>query len=332
MNMSNDGLKIFSMNKSPFHDETLSAETLDKRKTVRFTNEEYNQLNKYFEENNLEFSEGIRSLCYAKLDTICNERKTFPNLEVIMLIPKMSLPYPKDENVDVEGFAENYFEILIEASQIIAIINTDIDFRSGFNHSNAFNDEVNYKLDYELKDFKAENFPMEIIQNTNESHVYRTNEGDLNDFDSFKDRQKELYSHKFIAKDDFSNLNVDDCYFVRFPLNNYLDEFRSGQFQQKLYSNYHEGVYVFEAVNGLIKYYCFINWYYSNEGNNISFEIYFSDEKQFLDEIYFTKDFELINSALSIVDGENSRKRLEDYLARLEDEVLFVNELLAKKN
>lgn len=308
------------MRKSPFHEDYVSNTKTDKRPTIRIPIEAYDQLNNYFEKNNLDFSKGIRSLCYDKLDTICNERKTFTNLEVFMLIPKMSIPYPHDEDFDVEKFTDNYFDILEAKSEIIAVVNTEVDFRSGFNHAHSFDEIENYKLSYEMKDFNAENFPMEILQNTNERCVYRTNENALNSFDSFKARMSAV----------FPNLDVNDCYFVRFPLNNYLDEFRNGQYMQRAYSDFHESVNVFEAVHGAIKYYCFINWDYSSESRNISFETYFGDETMFINDVYQTKDKELINSALSIVDGEDRRKRLENYKARLEDEVSFLNSLLER--
>ena len=141
--------RVFSMNKSPFHDDNLAESKRETRKTIRLPTEAYEQLESYFEANNLDFSKGIRSVCYEKLDTICNERKTFNNLEVFMLIPKSTI---EDE--------------LINKSQIIAIVNTECDFRSDFNHLRKFNDD--YNLVYVLNDFEAKNFPMHIIQYTKE--------------------------------------------------------------------------------------------------------------------------------------------------------------------
>lgn len=313
------------MKKSPFHEDYVSNPKSDKRPTIRIPIEAYNQLNNYFEENNLDFSKGIRSLCYDKLDTICNERKTFNNLEVFMLIPKMNLPYPYDENFDINSFQKNFYHILTTYSEIIAVVNTECDFKNNFNHIRSFNDD--YVLCYQMEDFKAENFPLHILQNTNESKVYRTHEGALNSFHSLQNRLGEV----FHDSNDFS-LDVNDCYFVRFPLNNYLDEFRSGQYQQEAFSNTHEGVYVFEAFDGAIRHYCYIDWDYSKENENIAFEIYFTDEASFLDDVYKTRDKKLIHSALAIIDGENRRKRLEDYKYRLLGEVSYINMLLEENS
>lgn len=317
--------RIISTNKSPFHDDNLANSNSEAKKSIRLPTEAFERINTYFEENDMNFSEGVRSLCYEKLDTICNERKTFNNLEVFMLIPKMELPYPYDEDFDVEAFTDNFYHILNTYSEIFAMVNTECDFRSDFNHVRRFEDD--YVLSYELKEFKAENFPMHILQNTTESKVYRTHKGDLNSFHSFKDRLSEVFHD-----DNEFSLNVDDCYFVRFPLNNYLDVRRNGQFQQSYYSNLHEGVYVFEALHGFIKHYCFIDWSYSIEDNNIHFEIHFDDEASFLDDVYKTKDDKLINSALGVVDGNDRRKRLENFRNNLLDEVNYINHLLEDKS
>lgn len=319
--------RLLPMRKSPFHDDSLANSKSDKRPTIRIPSEAYERLNNYFEANNLDFSKGIRSLCYDKLDTICNERKTFNNLEVFMLIPKIKI-----DNIDLddmESAVNLYYNILNTTSQIIAIVNTECDFREDFNHVRRFEDD--YNLSYEMKEFNAENFPMNILRNTKDSCVYRTNKKDLNSFYTFKDCQSQLYDdNRFSTMEDMFSLGVDDCYFVHFPLNNYLDEFRNGQFQQKDFSNSHEGVYVFEARNGLFKHYCFINWDYSKENDNISFELYFSDSEFFLDEVYKTKDEKLIYSALGVINGDNRRKRLEEYKQRLSDEIDYVNHLLEK--
>lgn len=305
--------RTLPMNKSPFHDEKLSDGNLDKRKTVRFTNYEFDRLNTYFENNDMEFSQGIRSLCYDKLDTICNERKTFNNLEVIMLIPKVNKD--KIDLSDVESAVKEYYHILDTYSEIIAVINTECDFKRDFNHLRKFNDD--YNLVYEAKEFNQKNFPMHILQNTKESKVYRTNQSTLNSFHSFKDRQSELYP----------NLNVDDCYFVRFPLNNYLDEFRSGQFQQIVFSNYHEGAFVFEIEIGL-KYYCFIDWSYFRDTDSISFEFCFSSQDDFSNEIFKSTDVKLIKAAFHVVNGEYGKERLKVIKSELLSQIETIDEML----
>lgn len=313
-------IRLLPMRKSPFHDDNLANSKEDTRKTIRIPTEAYDRMNDYFEANNMNFSEGVRSLCYEKLDTICNERKTFNNLECFMLIPNVKI---KDFDVnDMESAVKQIYHILNSESQIIAIVNTECDFRSDFNHVRSFNDD--YNLIYEMKPFEAENFPMHILQNTKETCVYRTNKKALNSFHTFKDRLSIL----------FPNLNVDDCYFVRFPLNNYLDEFRSGQFQQEAFRNNHEGAYIFTDYDGILKYYCFIDWSYSHESDNIDFELYFTSEDNFLDDVRKVKcedgehDVKLINSALHFINGEYKRKRLEVYRKRLEKELKLVNQLL----
>ena len=305
--------RTLPMNKSPFHDDKLSNSKSDKRPTIRIPIEAYNQINRYFEENNMNFSEGVRSLCYDKLDTICNERKTFNNLEVIMLIPKINKD--KIDLTDVESAVNEYYHILNSYSEIIAVINTECDFRRDFNHLRKFDDD--YNLVYEAKEFNPQNFPMHILQNTKESKVYRTNQSTLNSFHSFKDRQSELYP----------NLNVDDCYFVRFPLNNYLDEFRSGQFQQREFSNAHEGAFIFEIEIDL-KYYCFIDWSYFRDTESLYFEIYFSSQDDFITEISNSNDNKLIKAAFYVVNGEYGIERLKVIKSELLSQVETIDDVL----
>lgn len=313
------------MRQSPFYDETLIEKSIDskgkkreKRPTIRLPIETYNRLNEYFEANNLDFSKGLRSFCYEKLDTICNERKTFNNLECFMLIPKAKVKF--NTNSSMEDDHENFFHILNTHSEIIAIVNTDVDFRRNYHHVNSFDD--NYNLAYELKDFSAENFPLSMFQNTKETCVYRTNTKTLRSFYALKDRLSSI----------FYDLNVDDCYFVHFPLNNYLDVFREGQYHHETFSNMHEGIYVFQDFEKPIKHYCSISWSYSYESKGISLEFEFYDKDNFMNDIYETKDMDLINAASEIIDSDFIKNKLMKYKEKLLKELDYVELFLASED
>ena len=300
------------MNKSPFHENVKDGKS--KSISFRLPIEAHDKLMKYFEANydyNAK-TKGMNELCFKKLDMICDERKSFNNLECFMLIPKYT----------------NDIDKLSIASQIIAIVNTDCDFIEGFNHQHSFNDE--YKIDYTMQDFTIENFPMEVIANTKNSCVYRTNKKDLNSFHTFKNRQSELYHDgRFDEVEDILNLNVDDCYFVRFPLNNYLDVYRDGQYQIKSFNDFHQGLYAFYDLEAHSYLYCIIEWSYSQEMNSISLYSYFVKHDEVIQKVYETKD-EKINQTFINLPYTKTRMQneIKKMIITLEENLSYYKSLL----
>jgi hypothetical protein len=305
-------LRTLPMRKSPFHQEIKNSKT--KSVSFRLPIDAHDRLMKYFEAN-YDFNaktKGLNDLCFKQLDMLCDERKTFNNLECFMLLPK----YTNDPDK------------LSISSQIIAIVNTECDFRKGFNHQSPFNHD--YKIDYTLSDFNFENFPMEIIANTKDSCVYRTNIKDLNSFYTFKDRQSQLYyDYRFNQNEDLPNLNVEDCYFVRFPLNNYLDVYRNGQYQKDNFNDFHEGIYAFYDLEAHSYLYCIIEWSYSLEMDLITFDLHFVKHDDVIQKIYDAKDEKLNETFFNLpYTKDRMQKEIKEMISMLEENLSYYKSLL----
>jgi hypothetical protein len=292
--------KTFRTYQSPFHKE---RNLQDKTTSVSFRlpTEAYNDLMDYF--NNIFDSNaktnGFKKISLNALDMICSERKTYNNLECFMLIPK------------TDDIGELY------DSEIIVFINDDIDFENDFNLVSKFNDD--YNLVYSLYDFTEENVPFGIFTNVRESCLYRLRKDfALESWYSFTSALGTLYK----------DLNLDDCYIVRFPLNNYLDVFRDGQYQNETYKDDHIGAYVFEDISSKRKIYCKIVWNYTHEMNLISFDLIFEPESEFINDIYKMNDKRLNEAINDVITDKHRIDVLLEIRKNIEDELSFVDEIL----
>ena len=245
----------------------------------------YDDLMKYFRGQGLNKSDGFNQLVHDKLAMINTSRRTiFNHIEMIMLIPRT-------EDLDE----------LDEKSRIIALYNTKTDFIDEFNYEEGFNKSLNYQ--YDLRDFDEIFFPMGIINSTKESQVKGVNQKDLWNWESFYERLDELY-----------DLKSNEWYFVRCPLNNYLDVNREGQFQHPQYRGDHLGIYIFDYFNEK-RIYLFLNWDYSHEHGNISFVMNFGDLESFM---YYITDSEyksLRDFYDKLQTSKSDKKKLEDLIA-----------------
>ena len=303
-----ENFKGFQMKQSPYHIDRSS-----KKQHLSFRIEEkaVEDLKKHFKTTSDDvLSEGLRKLCFKELDNLCLEKKTFNNLECFMLIPK----------------TDDVFE-LNNKSQIVAIANTEADFNENYTHTTPFNDD--YNLTYELIDFESKYFinEMKILQNTQESCVFNTSKNDLRHFETFKDRQRALYSED----NDIFNLNVDDCYFVRFPLNNYLDKFIDGQFQHEAYSENHIGIYVLNDVVRGRKLFLIIDWYYLSEYEvQLRIDIDFASYEKLNHHIMNAKDDKLVEALKEAMSDKFMKDRLIVLKGQLERNLITINEMIDK--
>ena len=256
--------KQFNTKKSPYHDEYNGTK---KPINVRLENDAIKLLDKHFKDiyEKDGMSNGIRSIIYDYLDRLCLKKQTFKHLEAVMLIPK-------GDNDEME-----------EKSQIIAVINTESDLNNIFNHDQRFYEN---KAIFELKNFNEGNFNyvFEMFRNSIDSCVYDTSKEDLKSFQSFKLKQAQLYP----------DLNLDDCYFIRFPLNNYLDNVHHGKAVHfKSWKNNHLGAYVFVDPLENIKRFVLIDWYYLSEiSSQIVIDFQFAPEEFFIDCTMEANDFD----------------------------------------
>lgn len=224
-------------------------------KTFRLNPYIQDELENHFKKSNMNWTEGMSLIIHDYLDRVCLQRRTFNHLEVMMLIPKT-------DNLDE----------LVNKSKIISFINTETDFNEYYQHK-AFDGE--YNLVYELKPFDKLNFPLNIIRETKGQCVINTSKEDCDSFEAFKQRQKELYD----------DIDLDDCYFVRFPLNNYLDSFENGEYHHDSFKKDHMGIYVFQDPYVKInkgkdyerKIFFVIDWHYLSDISKIEFDFGFGE-------------------------------------------------------
>ena len=310
--MINKIQRSYEMRQSPFHDSKLQMMETDKKISVKLPKKAYIQFMEYSKEHNgiTKDSEAFRKLCFSQLDKICNERKIFNNLECYMLIPKT-------DDLDKLNFD----------SEIIAIVNTECDYIDGFNPSSKFNESFN--LTYDLTYFIQEEFPSDLLFNTKDSCVYHVEKNKLNNFYVLQSELYRLYPHL--------NDCLDGCYFVRFPLNNFLDIKRDGEFQHKSSEyNQHEGLYVFSDMLNNRNLYCIIDWKYNHDINKMYFSFHFESERVFIRDIHDFDDGvngehreELRQSISEIIE---SRMHNMNYLLgvkeSLEKDLAFVNNLI----
>lgn len=308
-NQMQESFKGFSTRQSPYHIDRSSKK--DVHLTLRIEKKVFEDLEKHFEiSDDDSFSEGLRNLCFKELDNLCLDRKTFNNLECFMLIPK----------------TDDIF-MLNNKSQVIAIVNTETDFKETYNHKRPFNDD--YNLTYDLIDFEGKYIidDLKILQNTKDSCVFNTSMNDLRHFVLFRDRQRELYDG---VGENF-DLNVDDCYFVRFPLNNYLDEWSEGQYQHKEYKENHIGAYVLHDVVREKKLFLLTYFYYLSEYEvQLQIDIELVDEEKFMHHILQSEDDKLLEAVKESLSDKHRKNKLLELKQKMERNLLVINDMIDK--
>lgn len=291
------------MSQSPFSKErNLHGETISV--SFRLPKEAYNDLMTHFNDKYEENAKtkGFKEISLNALDGICTERKCYNHLELFMLIPK------SDEFDD------------LYSSEIFAFINDETDFKDSFNLVSKFNDD--FRLVYELQDFTEENTPLGIFANVKDDCFYKLIRDKV--IDSF-------FSFKFGLNSLYSDLDLDNCYIVRFPLNNYLDVYRDGQYQGETYNDDHLGAFVFEDIGSDKKIYCKIAWKYSNEHKLISFDLIFTPEDAFVDDIYNTGDEKLIEAVNDVIIGKSRIKKLLKIRKNIANDLSWIDDLIKKE-
>lgn len=302
--------KMFTMSKSPFHKErNLKGKT--KNIAFRLPIEAYEDLKNYFEGVYGEdgaLSKGFKDLSYETLDSVCLERKNYNNLNVFMLIPKT------DDLDDLHCYSE-----------IFAFIDIDNDIEDDFNVVSRFEDD--YNILYNLVDFNEENVPMGIFAHSKEFCLYRLRKDRV--CDSFNSLSVGLYS-LYPHLTDWINKDLE-FYMVRFPLNNYLDVFRNGQYQSLTYNNSHEGAFIFYDLVENRKIYSTIRWDYSPEGKHIFLDFLFYKPEDFSDVIYSVDDDKLTNVYRDIRDTDYRKDGLINFRERLIEDLKLVDEAIRKE-
>lgn len=286
------GFSNLRLSKSPFYKKSHHDKYVRGKKSVKvdfkISETAYNDLIRYFKGNGMTKTEGFKQIIWDKLEMIntFQNRRNFNNIEFIMI-------FPKTDNL----------EELNKKAVIIALYNTAEDFIDGFHHEEGFDNKFNYQYDLNLFGKTFFEKEMMILNSTKESSVYRVNLGDLEDWDSFYRRLDDLY-----------DLGHERYYFVRCPLNNYLDVKMEGQYQSKDHTRGdHDAIYVFNDFERSL--YCQIKWNYSLEMQSIIFEIEFIMMSKFI-EILYNSDFKPLRESLGDVQNSEYNKNKIDTLIR----------------
>ena len=294
----------FTIDKSPFKFErNYNAKNISK--SFRLPEDVYNEIMKYYdsihgESNNL--TKAFNSIAIEKLDNICRERKSFQDLNILMLIP---------ESDDVE--------VLNKESKIIGFFT--IDDVSKLNQEllvrDESDDEIMIKHNLARSTIKES---YDIIQFINPK-CFDFNMNDVSSFDDFKIRLNKAYPR----------IDLSKAYIVQVELNNYFDIYRDGEFQSYMLNNLHMGAYVFfdYELEGDIarnrKLYCFIRWNYNSNVLNIDFN--FVSNAHFFNS--FKEDDKVDNKAINdeinfILNDEDRKKTLlemKDNLKQISDDI-----------
>lgn len=297
------------MTNSPFHKQR-NLKGKSKPITFRLPLEAYEDLKEYFEgvyEKDA-LSKGMKELSFRALDSVCLERKNYNNLVVFMFIPKTD---------DIDDL--HYF------SEIFAFIDLDNDIENNFNVVSQFDDEFN--IFYNLVNFNEENMPMGIFAHSKESCLHRLRKDVV--CDSFNSLSVGLYNlyPQLKEKDE----GLEDFYLVRFPLNNYLDTFRNGQYQSLTYNKEHEGAFIFYDIVENRKIYCTIKWEYSPEGNTIILDYLFYTQEEFSGIVYSIDDDRLIEEYMKIRDSDERKDALLNLRERLIEDIKILDETIEKE-
>ena len=293
--------EIIRINQSPFYKEEHHEGKSDGKFDIRITKKLQKDLEHYFEANGLNRTDGIKQIIYEKVETINTfERTCFYNVELIMLLPKTS-----------------NLEELNDKSEIIALYNTKSDFDESYEYNDGFDDH--FRILFDMKLFCEDFFPLEHLQMMKESMIFRVGFPEMMDWDSFSGKLGQLYS----------DLDMENCYFIRFPLNNYMDVERQGQFQHPKYMGKHHGLYIFDEF-GFRRFYMILEWRYNGD-NLISLDYQFISIRQFM-SIIENSPHEDIHDCYDYILNSNQdkeeikqlieeNKRTGEFLKRLYDKI-----------
>ena len=300
--------KIFEVENSPFKEDYHGRKM---PLNVRLEEDARKLLKEHFEgiygkrKKDEAMTKGMTKLCHDYLETLCIERKNYNHLEVIMLIPK---------SIELEE--------LDDKSQIIAFINTKYDFENLHHHVRRF--EGDYELTYELKEFNEGNFyyELEMLKNTKESCIFKTKKEDLKSFQLFKSRQAELYP----------DLDLDDCYFVRFPLNNFMDNQKEGvNHHYKIWKNNHLGAFVFHYLNDNVELLLLIDWYYLAEvRQEVKIDYQFVPEDFFVESLMESGDDKIIEALDGVIAQDFRQRKLMAMKSEYERRLDIINKFISR--
>lgn len=302
-----EGRPLLILKNSPFTKQR-NLKNKDKTIGVRVPEDVHQDISNYFDgiygENSM--SKGINDLLVKTLDNVCTERTMYNNISMFMLIPK-----------------SDDIKVLTEDSFIFALVDERNDF-------NTFNttplDDIVYDSPF-IKGILNEGFstlPSDFLLDVENHCFVNMNTEGIDEKEDFL----ELLAKTF-------DIDLKDYYWTHLKLNNYLDEYRDGQYQAQLYNNEHIGVYILNTIIDLkdneksrVLLFMTMKWRYFNELESIDLNPQFFEERELLSYISDTKDKELSSKAFKIVYGEDTKEYLVNMRKSLVEDLNTVKELI----
>ena len=294
--------EIMKLNGSPFykksyHDKYKHGDA-QISKSVRIPKTLYNDLEFYFKGMGFkDYSDGVKNILIEKMESINTFKQTcFNNIELIMLIPKTST-----------------IKELNEKSLILTLYNADLDFFDSLYNHKGFK-KTPFNIRYDLKTFCEDDFNLGMLLYLNRSDaVFGIQQKDMTDWESFMNELNKKQKKGLMNQ----GIDLNDCYFVRFPLNNYLDVKLDGQYQHPKVKGFHEGVYIFEEF-GFRRFYFLLRWQY-NGNDLISFNSRFISKTEFL-RVIQNADYKPLRESYENINHSDYDKEELDRLIKENDE------------
>lgn len=302
----------FGIKQSPFKqiDEFKKA-SRDERvlMSVGISPEDHEIIGKYIRQRDPDFDNAkfLKELMLNFINNTAMDKRCFDDIYILLLLPKTQDPEEIEDKSEIVGAIqfqeETYQSRMLKDSFMV--------------HNEHYKNSFNFI--FNLRDFNEDNYnyflPFDDIE---ERAFFCVDENIQHDFIKTKVRLSEVYFE----------LDLDNCYFTVFSLNNYFDVMREGQYVSEYSSYYHEGALVLLDLLNDLKLYLSMNWSF-NKGE-IELELEVCDEEDFVSKIHSTNNDELIEEYRNLTEDLSPEERLlnqkEAHLSLIE-----FNELQIKK-
>lgn len=223
----------FELKNSPFQKIDGFKKTSQDRVSVRtdIAPEDYEIIEEYImkrdpdfdpkkKNNKFDNSKFVRELLMDFFNNITLEKKSFEDMYFVMLLPK---DFDDSSDVELDG-------------EIVGVIQDPESFytENWFAHFKGKRNKYNFI--YNLEEFNERNYNDFL-------YVYHGNDPIFTCVD--KSIQHDFVKVKMRLSEVYHELDIDNCYFTIFNVNNYLDVLNKGQYTHGASKFHHEGLLVF---------------------------------------------------------------------------------------
>lgn len=309
--MYDEGFKI---KQSPFKqiDEFKKA-SRDERvlMSVGISPEDHELIEKYIRQRDPDFDNAkfLKELMLNFINNTAMDKQCFDDIYVLLLLPKTQDPDELEDNGQIVGAIQ--FQDTCHQANILK--------HTFMTHNKYYKNR--HTFIYDLKEFNEDlynNFlPFDDMQ---ERAFFCVDESIQHDFVKTKIRLSEVYFE----------LDLDNCYFTVFSLNNYFDIMREGQYRSSYSSYYHEGALVLLDFSNDLKLCLTMNWSFNKGNIEIALEI--CDEDDFDSRIYVNDNDELIEEYVNLTEDlspeEILRHQMEAHISLIKFNDLTIKEKL----